>query len=211
LEGLTIALNDRPHEADVEPGVAAALERARKACEQLGARIVEQPAPRFLTWDDLNWTFLPEVWAYHSQFAELRDSYRPAIRELVDASQNFTDAQAYIATQARRAQAAAVWEGWLKELGADLILEPTLPIGAPDRGEGYDLGHAGGSGDPLIALTVEWDMTGFPVAALPVPAGKGEIPFGVSLIAVPGGEAQVAQAAIDLQEHALGLPEFPGS
>jgi Asp-tRNA(Asn)/Glu-tRNA(Gln) amidotransferase A subunit family amidase len=195
----------------VEPGAAAALDRVRRACEELGARIVEQPAPRFLTWDDLDWTFLPEVWAYHAQFAERRDSYRPAILELVDASQNFTDAQAYIATQARRAQAAAVWEGWLAEQGADLILEPTLPIGAPERGEGYDPGHAGGTGDPLIALTVEWDLTGFPVAALPVPGGKGEIPFSVSLIAVRGGEAQVAQAAIDLQEHALGLPEWPAA
>src|SRR5689334_627770 len=211
LEGLTIALNDRPHETEVEPGAAAALDRVRRACEELGARIVEQPAPRFLTWDDLDWTFLPEVWAYHAQFAERRDSYRPAILELVDASQNFTDAQAYIATQARRAQAAAVWEGWLAEQGADLILEPTLPIGAPERGEGYDPGHAGGTGDPLIALTVEWDLTGFPVAALPVPGGKGEIPFSVSLIAVRGGEAQVAQAAIDLQEHALGLPEWPAA
>jgi aspartyl-tRNA(Asn)/glutamyl-tRNA(Gln) amidotransferase subunit A len=129
----------------------------------------------------------------------------------VDASRDFTDAQTYIATQGRRAQAAAAWEGWLAQQGADLILELTLPISAPERGPGYDPGHAGGSGDPLIALTVEWDMTGFPVAALPVPAGRGEMPFSVSLIAKRGGEAALTQAAIDLQEHALGLPEWPGS
>jgi aspartyl-tRNA(Asn)/glutamyl-tRNA(Gln) amidotransferase subunit A len=211
LEGLTIALNDRPHDTDVEPAAAAALDRARKTCEQLGARIVEHPAPKVLTWDDLNWTLLPEVWAYHSQHAGLRDSYRPAILELIEASQNFTDAQTYIATQGRRAQAAAGWEAWLNEHGADLILELTLPISAPDRGPGYDPGHAGGTGDPLIALTVEWDMTGFPVAALPVPAGRGEIPFSISLIGVRGAEARVTQAAIDLQEHGLGLPEFPAA
>jgi aspartyl-tRNA(Asn)/glutamyl-tRNA(Gln) amidotransferase subunit A len=209
LQGLTIALNDRPHDTDVEPAAAAALEQARNACEQLGARVVEAPAPRVLTWDDLNWTLLPEVWAYHSRHAERRDSYRPAILELVDASKNFTDAQVYIATQARRAQAAAAWEEWLTQNGADFILELTLPISAPERGPGYDPGHAGGTGDPLIALTVEWDMTGLPVASLPVP-GSGTIPFSVSLIARRGGEAPLTQAAIDLQEHALGLPDWPG-
>jgi Asp-tRNA(Asn)/Glu-tRNA(Gln) amidotransferase A subunit family amidase len=162
-----------------------------------------------LTWDDLNWTLLPEVWAYHSQHEQRRDHYRPSILELVDASQNFADAQRYIATQARRAEAVAAWESWFAEHGVDLVLEPTLPVGAPERGPGYDVGHAGGAGDPLIALTVEWDMTGFPVASLPVPGDPGAIPVSVSLIAVRGAEAPLTQAAIDLQEHALGLPVWP--
>jgi aspartyl-tRNA(Asn)/glutamyl-tRNA(Gln) amidotransferase subunit A len=208
LSGLTIALTDRPTNANSEPRVMAGLETARRAAEELGATVIERNAPKLLEWDDLNWTFLPEIWAYHAQHAERRDLYRPAINELVDASRRFTDAQAYIATQARRAWASAVWEAWFVENGVDAVLEPTLPIGAPERGPGYDVGHAGGAGDPLIALTVLWDMTGFPVAALPV-ADTGPMPVGVSLVAPRGGEAVVTQVAIDLQEHALGLPDWP--
>ena len=48
------------------------------------------------------------------------------------------------------------------------MLEPTLPIVPYERGPGYERGHAGGPGDPMIALTALWDMTGMPVASLPV-------------------------------------------
>ena len=46
-----------------------------------------------------------------------------------------------------------------------------MPQVAHVRGHGYDDGHAGGEGDPLITLTATWDLTGFPVAAMP--AGTG--------------------------------------
>ena len=208
LEGVTVALTDRTQDAESEPAILAGLETARRACEELGARVIERPAPRVLDWDALNWTLLPEVWTYHAQHEEARDLYRPAILEFVGASKNFTDAQLYIATQARRAGAAAAWEVWYAEHGVDFVLEPTLPIGAPERGPGYETGRAG-AGDPLIALTAEWDMTGFPVAAFPVPGDSGAIPVGVSLIAVRGAEAPLTQAALDLQEHALGVPAYP--
>ena len=84
------------------------------------------------------------------------------------------------------------------------MLEPTLPLVPYGRGPGYDRGHAGGPGDPMIALTALWDMTGMPVASLPV---SWEV--GVSLIAQRGREAELIAAAIDLQEHALGLPNWP--
>ena len=65
------------------------------------------------------------------------------------------------------------------------MLEPTLPIVPYGRGPGYDRGHAGGPGDPMIALTALWDLTGMPVAALPVTWEAG-----ISLIAPRGHEAQ---------------------
>ncbi|MGZ4202956.1 MAG: amidase, partial [Thermoleophilaceae bacterium] len=211
LEGLAIALTDRTQMANTEAAPGSGLEAAARACESLGAQIKELEAPKLLEWEDLDWILLPEVWAYHAQHDARKDRYRPAILELVDASRNFTDAQRYMAAQAKRARAVATWESWFAENGVDLVLEPTLPIGAPQRGPGYEPGHAGGAGDPLIALTVLWDMTGFPVAAMPVPevAGDGGIPVGISLIAPRGREAALTQAAIDLQEHTLGRPRYP--
>ncbi len=65
------------------------------------------------------------------------------------------------------------------------MLEPTLPIVPYGRGPGYERGHPAGPGDPMIALTALWDMTGMPVAALPVTWQAG-----ISLVAPRGREAR---------------------
>ena len=55
----------------------------------------------------------------------------------------------------------------------------------------------------MIALTAIWDLTGMPVAALPVTWEAG-----VSLVAPRGHEARLVSAAIDLQESALPAPRW---
>jgi aspartyl-tRNA(Asn)/glutamyl-tRNA(Gln) amidotransferase subunit A len=204
FEGMTIALTDRPDNTPMEPKVAISLEEACRACERLGARVIELAAPWAFDWEDLSTILMTEVWAYHRHHAELHELYRPAIAEFVEVARNFTKAPPYLDAQQRRAQGTAAWEQWFVEHGVDLVLEPTLPIVPYERGPGYDRGHAGGPGDPMIALTALWDMTGMPVASLPV---SWEI--GVSMIAPRGHEAPLVQAAIDLQESRLGYPDWP--
>ena len=204
FEGMTIALTDRPDNTPMEPRVAIALEEATRACERLGARVIEHAAPWAFEWDDLSIILLTEVWSYHRHHSELHALYRPATAEFVEAARNFTKAPPYLDAQQRREQGTAAWEQWFRDNRVDLVLEPTLPIVPYERGPGYDRGHAGGPGDPMIALTALWDMTGMPVASLPV---TWEI--GVSLIAPRGHEAPLVQAAIDLQESRLGVPDWP--
>jgi aspartyl-tRNA(Asn)/glutamyl-tRNA(Gln) amidotransferase subunit A len=203
LEGTTIALTDRTAAVPVEHQVAAGLDQAARACERLGARVVELAAPWTFDWDDLSVILLTEAWAHHLAYRERHEHYRPAIAEFVEAASDFTSAAPYLAAQQRRARGAAAWERWFRSENVDLVLEPTLPIVPYERGPGYDRGHAGGPGDPMIALTALWDMTGMPVAAVPV---SWEV--GVSLIAPRGHEAPLIQAAIDLQELALGVPRW---
>jgi aspartyl-tRNA(Asn)/glutamyl-tRNA(Gln) amidotransferase subunit A len=203
LAGVTVAVTDRSDALEVEPEVAAGLDRARRALEGLGARLVSLSAPWSLDWDDLSIVLMTDAWAYHAQHAERHDRYRPAIAEFVEAARNFTNAQAYLGAQQRRAQGTAVWEDWLAAHDVDLVLEPTLPITPYGRGPGYERGHAGGPGDPMIALTALWDMTGMPVVSLPVSWCAG-----ISLVAARGHEAPLVQAAIDLQEHALAPPRW---
>jgi aspartyl-tRNA(Asn)/glutamyl-tRNA(Gln) amidotransferase subunit A len=200
LEGVTIALTDHVVADEVDPVVAVALEEAARECRGLGAQVVELPAPWTLSWDDLSTVLLTEVWAYHENFAEQQDLYRPAIGQFVGAARHFTGAAAYIAAQERRAQGTAAWESWFAAQGVDFVLEPTLPVLPLPRGDGYET-RVGGPGDPMIALTSLWNMTGLPVASLPVSWDAG-----VSLIAPRGGEAALLQAAIDLQDHALAVP-----
>ncbi len=204
LEGLTVALTDRTAAIDVEQPVAAGLEAAARACERLGARVVELAAAWMFDWDDLSVILLAEAWGYHARHGELHDRYRPAIAEFIEAARKFVSLAPYLGAQQRRAAGVEVWERWFESSGVDLVLEPTLPLVPYARGPGYDRGHAGGPGDPMIALTSLWDMTGMPVASLPV-----SWDVGVSLIAPRGREADLVAAAIDLQEHELGRPAWP--
>jgi aspartyl-tRNA(Asn)/glutamyl-tRNA(Gln) amidotransferase subunit A len=203
LAGLRIALTDRTDGQTLDREAEDALERARGACAGLGAAVVTEPAPCKLDWADLGRVLMTEAWAYHRAHTERRERYRPAIAEFVEVASGFTDAGSYLAAQGRRMLGTAAWEQWFTDHQIDLVLEPTLPITPYGRGPGYDRGHAGGPGDPMISLTALWDMTGMPVASLPVAWATG-----VSLVAPRGREAVVVQAAIDLQEHELGIPEW---
>jgi aspartyl-tRNA(Asn)/glutamyl-tRNA(Gln) amidotransferase subunit A len=204
LAGSKIAVTELPECAGLEDAVAAGLENARGACEQLGAEVVELAAPAAIDWDDLSAVLLTETWWHHRRYADPHHLYRLAIAEYIGAAAGFTDAQNYLAAQRRRAALSAAWDRWFVEHDVDFVLEPTLAILPDERGHGYERGHAGGAGDPMIALSALWDMTGMPVASLPVTWEAG-----VSLIAPRGLERPLVQAALDLQAHALGVPEFP--
>ena len=204
LDGVTVALTDRVNKIEIDKEVARGYEVAVDACRRLGARIVELPVPWTFDWDDLSWVLMAEVWAYHRAHADRHDRYRPQVAEFIETARTFTDAQAYLAAQMRRSRGTAAWERWFGQNAVDIVLEPTLPILPPERGGGYERGHPAGPGDPMIALTALWDMTGMPVVSLPVTWSVG-----ISLIAPRGREAALAQTAIDLQDHALGIPADP--
>ncbi len=204
LDGVTVALTDRLNQTQIDSEVTGAYEEAARACERLGARVVDLPAPWTFDWDDLSSVLMTEVWAYHRAHARRHDRYREQVAEFIEAACNFTDGQAYLAAQMRRSEGTGLWERWFAEHGVDAVLEPTLPVLPLERGPGYERGHPAGPGDPLIAFTALWDMTGMPVVSLPVSWSAG-----VSLAAPRGHEARLTQIAIDLQEHALGVPDDP--
>jgi aspartyl-tRNA(Asn)/glutamyl-tRNA(Gln) amidotransferase subunit A len=71
---------------------------------------------------------LAEMAVLHQHYADRIHHYRPAIRELVEASRTASDAAAYIRAQERRAAFTAEWENWFADHGIDLLLEPTAPV-----------------------------------------------------------------------------------
>ncbi len=210
LEGLRLALSPRVGTVDLEPDVAGSFEAALGACRDLGAVLVEPPAPDapLDVLEDFFDVLCPELLAYHRRFDGRRDLYRPSIREWVEQSERRgTSAEAYVAAQTRRREVTARWAEWLAEHRIDALVEPTVPVTAPLRGDGYD--HAG-TDFPLISLTHYWDWTGFPAAALPSGIGtRTGLPCGVSLIGPAGGDWELLQAGIDLQAE-LGVPVPPG-
>jgi aspartyl-tRNA(Asn)/glutamyl-tRNA(Gln) amidotransferase subunit A len=210
LEGRTIAVLPGPPQAELEPDVGEALEAAAQACERLGARVIAAERPATATLEDFYLVAGVEVWAFHEQFAERADRYRPFLRAIVDACSRAGPAADYARAQQRRAALAAAWERWMAERGVDLLLEATTTTTAPERTPGYPplLPEI----DPLILLTFTWNMAGFPVVALPAGIGaRSGLPAGVSLIAPRGAEAPLVQAGIDLQERALAPPVAPAA
>jgi aspartyl-tRNA(Asn)/glutamyl-tRNA(Gln) amidotransferase subunit A len=207
LEGLRVALTDRPDALDVDPDVLERLETAQSACERLGAEVVALPAAPDITPDDSVTILFHEVWPFHSGLADRAGRYRPSIREFVDLARHVHDPDAYALAQARRVRVTEGWRAWFVDHRVDVVLEPTVPITARPRGDGYEPGHLGGEGDPLIVLTATWNFTGFPVATLPAGLGRDSgLPVGISLIAPHDAESVIVQAAIDLQERELPPP-----
>jgi aspartyl-tRNA(Asn)/glutamyl-tRNA(Gln) amidotransferase subunit A len=207
LEGLRVAVTNRPEDVEVDADVLDGFETARAACERLGAEVVSVgPAPGIEPHDSVTILF-HEVWPFHSTLVDRADRYRPSIREFVDLARRVHDPDAYASAQARRARVTEAWRSWFAEHRIDVLLEPTVPMTARPRGDGYEPEHLGGEGDPLIAFTATWNFTGFPVATLPAGLGRDSgLPVGVSLIAPHDAEPVIVQAAIDLQEHALPAP-----
>ena len=208
LAGARLAVSPRLGSTELDADVAAGFDRALDACRRLGAELVEPPAPGLpdAVGEDFVDVLTTEMLVFHRRFDAHRGDYRPSLREWVETGERRAmSAEDYVAAQRRRLEACGAWAGWLAEHRIDALLEPTIPIVAPLRGDGYD--HAG-TDYALISLTHVWDWTGFPVAALPAGVGSAGLPVGVSLVG-PAGRDWDLLALGDALQGELGVPEPP--
>ena len=206
LAGVRLAVSPRVPGVELDADVAAGFDRAVDACRQLGATLVEPPPPDVGSeiGEDFLDVLTTEMLAYHRRFDAQRELYRPSLREWVElGEQRAVTGEGYVAAQARRRAVTAAWAAWLDEHRLSALLEPTIPIVAPLRGEGYD--HAG-TDYAMISLTHFWDWTGFPVVALPAGVGSSGLPVSVSLIGPAASDWELAAVGIELQEL-LGVPD----
>ena len=202
LRGIRVAVTDRPDLVDVEPDVRDGLERAVAALWELGATVVTVPAPPDLSKADYDTIFLAEARTYHARYADRASEYRPSVREFLAHDLPPITVDVYLAAQERRAGVTAVWQRWFAENGIAALIEPTAASTAPLRGHGYDAGRPMGGTDPLTAFTATWNVTGFPVAALPAGIGsRTGLPVGVSVIGPGDADAETLAIALALQER----------
>jgi Asp-tRNA(Asn)/Glu-tRNA(Gln) amidotransferase A subunit family amidase len=218
LAGSRLAVSPRTTAVELHADVAAGFERALETCRMLGALLVEPPAPSagpdlsagFRDFRDVGDDFLDvlatELLVYHRRFDGHRDRYRPSIREWVEEGERrAVSAETYVAAQLRRRELTGAWADWLVEHRVAAVIEPTIPVVAPPRGDGYE--HWG-TDFVLISLTHLWNWTGFPVVALPAGVGRSGLPVGVSLIGPAGADWELLALGIALQAE-LGVPEPP--
>lgn len=202
LRGARLAVTDRAMTTVVDPDVVEGYTRAREAAEALGAVIVELPAPGDLPKADYDTILIAEAHAHHARYAADAGKYRGSTREFVEPGAAPIPADMYLAAQERRVAVTAAWQRWFSEHDIAAVLEPTSATTAPVRGPGYDAGRPVGGTDPLTVFTATWNVTGFPVAALPAGLGsRTRLPVGVSVVGAAGRDDLALALGIALQSR----------
>jgi aspartyl-tRNA(Asn)/glutamyl-tRNA(Gln) amidotransferase subunit A len=173
-----------PRIDDLDPDVADGFDAALELLP-----VVDAPPPP-ATLDlgpELVDVVCAEMLPYHRRFDVHREDYRPSIRGFLEhGEQRSLSAEEYVDAQSRRTDLAATWADWFREHRIDAIVEPTVPLVARERGQGYD---APFTDFAEISLTHYWDWTGFPAVALPSGLGsRSGLPVSVSLVGLPGAE-----------------------
>ena len=204
-----IAVSPRLASVALDGDVAAGFGRAVEACRELGATLLEPPGPDwgFDTADSFLDVMTTDLLAYHRRFDGQRDRYRPALRQWVEMGERrAVSGERYASLQAGRRDMTAAWSAWMEEHRITAVIEPTIPVVAPLRGDGYE---RAGSDDELISLTHFWNWTGFPVVSLPSDIGPAsQLPVSVSLAGAAGTDHQLLDLGVQLQAE-LGVPDWP--
>jgi aspartyl-tRNA(Asn)/glutamyl-tRNA(Gln) amidotransferase subunit A len=206
LAGLRFALSPRDGGFELDEDTAAGFDGAVAAVRALGGVLVDPPPPGAPL--DVGRDFLDvlraDLLVYHRRFDDRREGYRPSLREWVESGEREpVSGEGYAAAQVRRGEAAAAWADWFAEHGVFALLEPTIPVVARPRGDGYE--HAG-TDRVEIALTHYWNWIGVPAVALPASLGRRTgLPTSVSLIGPAGTDWALLEVATTLQSE-LGVP-----
>jgi aspartyl-tRNA(Asn)/glutamyl-tRNA(Gln) amidotransferase subunit A len=205
LANLRVAPSPRLSMVTLYDDVRAGFNVALDALVQLGATAVAPPPPPVSLdiQDEFRTVLLADVGAYHRQFDDRRELYRPFMRHWMDViDERRISAEEYIQAQMHRHELTATWAEWFVDQRITAVVEPTVPIVAGPRGTGYEQPLQDVA---LIALTHYWNWTGFPVVALPSGLGhQTGLPVGVSLIGPAGSDGELLAAGIALQAQ-LGV------
>ncbi len=137
FDGARIAVSPRLTSVALDDDVAAGFERAVEACRQLGATIIELPAPDcgFDVADAFRDVMTTDMLAYHRRFDGHRERYRPALREWLEVGEErAVSGERYASLQAGRRAMTAAWSDWLGEHRITAVIEPTIPVVAPPTG-----------------------------------------------------------------------------
>jgi aspartyl-tRNA(Asn)/glutamyl-tRNA(Gln) amidotransferase subunit A len=189
-----------PRIGDLDPDVADGFDAALAVLAALDAERAEPPPPAAPL--DLGYEFADlvctDMLPYH-RHTDL-DLCRPFLRDFIEyGEQRAMSGEEYVALQSRRAEHSASWCDWFAEHRIDAIVEPTVPIVARKRGNGYEKAF---TDYKEISLTHYWDWTGLPAVALPSGVGgRSGLPTSVSLIGGPGSEWDLLAWGAALQDE----------
>jgi aspartyl-tRNA(Asn)/glutamyl-tRNA(Gln) amidotransferase subunit A len=196
VDGVRVGLLTDEYWRPLDPALAKAVEAAAARLQARGAQVQEVSTPMI---EELSATYPvivgAEAYATHAQWlTERPQDYQPITRERL---LPFADqpARAYVdALRTRRRLTAALREA---VAGLDVLLLPTTrlratPIGAAEvTVDGVPVAVR----PQLLALTLPFNLTGWPAASVPGDVADGGLPAGVQIVGVRLEERGVLRVA----------------
>ena len=203
----------RPHFfADLDPEVAAALERALAALAGLGAELRDVALPV----DDDRTVFRAESYAFHRRWMESApEPSGPEAGPLGSMTRGRYQAETLRRLRTGAEVTAAEYiEKWqhLQQLrrgsgalfaGIDLIVTPTVPVPAPTFAE-FEASPDTLRPKELVLMrnTRPFDIWGTPAVSIPCGTTRTGLPIGLQIAGPIGAEANVLRLAAAYERHA---------
>lgn len=191
----------------VAPTMQASADVSIEAFQASGAQLLNVPLPEI---DETAISY------YDIQSAEAYEIHEERIR---------TSSELFDSEVLERLQAAGEVPGWryvramdrrqclihdvLDRLSTvDVLVLPTVPVQAPEVDQRVLDTSFGFSGprDALLAFTSPWSLLGFPAISLPVPTLAGALIGSVQIVAKPGQERLLLDAALLLENKLATQP-----
>ena len=193
---LTIGVDLAIYEANVDPDIFAAVQRATELLRDLGATIVPIQLPDVEQAVESIQTILKaEAASFHRAWLnEDAARYSPAVRARLESGLSVL-AIDYLAAVQRRSQLRAEYLALLET--ADVLLTPTTTRG-PMTVETLEDERPSAHGDPLhqrIRFTGPINATGLPALSVPCGMTDAGLPIGMQLIGRPLDESRLLATA----------------
>jgi aspartyl-tRNA(Asn)/glutamyl-tRNA(Gln) amidotransferase subunit A len=184
----------------VDKEIQAAVIGAAKVFEDLGAQVEAVAFPNALEAAMANGLMTPADAAafHHQRLAENPQGFGLDVLKRLQAGAAYNSTEYSLA---RRMQTIlrCEYNEYFKEY--DLLLTPTTPITAPERGSADAVERA----RLLTRFTAPFNLTGLPALSMPCGWSRAKLPIGLQIVGKAWGEAKVL-AACRLYEQASGLP-----
>jgi aspartyl-tRNA(Asn)/glutamyl-tRNA(Gln) amidotransferase subunit A len=195
LKGLKAAWSPDLGYAGVEPDAREAAEAAAKKLADLGVEIAEDHPDLGDPWPIVDALWAPAMAAINAEnFEQVRDQLDPGRVAVMDSAARFSGIDVSAAHLKRMAYYHA-WSEFMKNY--DLMLTPTLPIGAFPAGQDQP-GSVNGVPTHYLswsAFTYPFNLTGQPAATVPCGFDHDGLPLGLQIVGRFGDDATVLRAA----------------
>lgn len=195
LNGLKAAWSPDLGFAAVERDARAAAEAAAKKLADLGVEIVEDHPNLGDPWPTVDALWAPAMAAINAEnFEQVRDQLDPGRVAVMESAARFSGVDVSNAHLKRM----AYYDGWRAFMeNYDLMLTPTLPIGAFPAGLDQP-GSVNGVPTEYLswsAFTYPFNLTGQPAATVPCGFDRDGLPLGLQIVGRFGDDATVLRAA----------------
>jgi aspartyl-tRNA(Asn)/glutamyl-tRNA(Gln) amidotransferase subunit A len=209
LSGMTVGVLRHLYydpDSGVQPDVAAAVDRAVEAMEQLGAKIVDVEIPIFrLSWIANTALLLTEGFAYHREnLKEQPHNFGDVVRTVLYMG-GLTSGADYVQAQRVRSKTIRAFQEVMRRV--DVLVTPTSNDVAPKTGadipaEQMVAGLLGEASDKSVSWTSAFNLVGAPAISIPCGFNEEGLPLGLQIAGRRLEESTVLRAAFAYEQQA---------